>query len=591
MISKTLLENKQDNLFKKHFPFLIILIIFLPVVILLAFFLAFKDRVYPNVYVCSYNLGGQNQTEAQKILKSQAVGNFPQKILLIDNQLKTPLVIKSFYYSEKDTFNNAYNIGRGKSFIKNLSETAKTLKNKKYLKFSLYYDEKEFNDAVEKINEELSQLAINPQLKITSSYGKKELVLEKGKSGQVVDVIKLKSLLIDNLSCPKKEIEIQVPFLMKIPSISDLQAEKTKTKAESFLNKQIKLHFNNQDWIINDEELINFLSFYDGYNQPKIASYATDLAKVINSPPGNPTFNFKNSRVVIFKPAKEGIAVKEADLANILENRLGQIEKTKENQEIEIPVVKISPKITAADTNNLGIKELIGKGSSDYSGSITDRVYNLTLATNRLNGILIPPGEEFSFLKSLGEVNQSTGYRQAYIIKEGKTILGDGGGVCQVSTTLFRAALNSGLPITERHAHAYRVSYYEKDIGPGFDATVFEPSIDLRFINNTGNYILIQSSINKVSQKIYFEIYGTSDGRKVEISPVRVYDRQAPPPDLYQDDPSLPLGKIKQTEHRIWGSKTAFDYKVTRNNKTLEEKTYFSNYRPWQAVYLRGTGR
>jgi vancomycin resistance protein YoaR len=169
--------------------------------------------------------------------------------------------------------------------------------------------------------------------------------------------------------------------------------------------------------------------------------------------------------------------------------------------------------------------------------------------------------------------------------------LGDGGGVCQVSTTLFRAVLNAGLPITERQPHAYRVSYYEQDIGPGFDATVFLPSPDLKFKNNTPSYLLIQTKVDQVNKKLTFDIYGTSDGRKVEISPVRIWDKQPPPPDLYQDDPTLPAGTIKQVEHKSWGAKVAFDYKIVRGEEVLSEKTFYSVYRPWQAVYLRGTGQ
>lgn len=587
MIEKIPKEYKQVSFFKKTLPFWLCLIILLPLSVFSSFLLAFKNRVYPQVFVCDVNLGGKNENEAKKILSSEVAKNFPQKITLVDNITKLPFEIRSLYYAENDTFKKSLQIGRENKLLENLINLISLAKKPSKLSYALYYDQQEFENKLNQIYEELSQAPVNPQIKIIEQTGKNLVILEKGKSGQEVNKNKLKESLVNSLSCPQTEINLQIPFSSKIPSISDELAENTKNRATFFLNKEIKLRLKEQTWTIDDEEMINFLSFYDGFDQQKIAGYVSNLAKVINSPPVNPTFNFENNRVIVFKPAKEGIALKEAEFSLTFEKRLQQIETSQENQEIEIPIIKISPKITTDDSNSLGIKELIGKGSSDFSGSIKDRVYNLTLATTRLNGILVPPGEEFSFLKSLGEISLATGYRQGYVIKEGKTQLGDGGGVCQVSTTVFRAALNAGLPITERHAHAYRVSYYEKDIGPGFDATVAEPSTDLKFVNNTQNYILIQSSIK--DQKNFFEIYGTSDGRKVTISPVRVFDRQPPPPDLYQDDPSLPLGKIKKTEHRIWGSKTTFDYTITRGDEVLEEKTFLSVYKPWQAVYLRGT--
>lgn len=593
MIREIKKENKvvRINTKKTFFLWLIIVFVFLPFATICAFLLAFNNRVYPQISLCGTTLGGKNQTEVKKITQSLIKRNSPVEIVLSDNENKISLEIKSLFYPETETTKKVLDTGRGKNLIGNFSEIIFIFRKRADLPLVFYYDQNELSDKIEEISTNLSQTPQNPEIRIVETSGKKNVILNKGRSGQEVDKKVLERLILEKLSCPKSTITIPIPFILKIPAIPDEIAEKTRERATLFLNKEIKLMFNDRTWEINDEEVINLLSFYGNFDEQKIASFSSSLAKVINAPPENPVFNFENNRVVVFKPAKDGVILKEAEFSQTLEIKLQQVETNQESQIIQIPVIKIPPKITTADSNSLGIKELLGKGSSDYSGSIGERVHNLTLSTSRLNGILVPPKEEFSFLKALGEVNQSTGYKQAYIIKEGKTILGDGGGVCQVSTTLFRAALNSGLLITERHAHAYRVSYYEKDLGPGFDATVFEPSIDLKFINNTPNYILIQSSINKNAQKIIFEIYGTADDRKVTISPVRLYDRQPPPPDLYQDDPTLPLGKIKQTEHRIWGAKAAFDYKVTKEDEVLDEKTFYSNYRPWQAVYLRGTGR
>ena len=151
--------------------------------------------------------------------------------------------------------------------------------------------------------------------------------------------------------------------------------------------------------------------------------------------------------------------------------------------------------------------------------------------------------------------------------------------------------MDAGLPVTERKAHSYRVVYYEKgNFKPGLDATVYAPSTDFRFKNDTTAYILIQTKVEPSQAKLTYEIYGTSDGRVSAISNHRVWDQQPPPEPLYQDDPSLPAGSVKQVDFAAWGSKTAFDYTVTRNGETLTSRTFFSNFRPWQAVYLRGTG-
>ena len=163
------------------------------------------------------------------------------------------------------------------------------------------------------------------------------------------------------------------------------------------------------------------------------------------------------------------------------------------------------------------------------------------------------------------------------------------GGVCQVSTTLFRAALNAGIPIIERTAHAYRVGYYENDSKPGFDATVFAPSPDLKIKNDTPASILIQTEVDQENNLLYFRFYGKKDGRRIEISPVTVYDVVPPLPEIRQDDPTLKKGVTKQVDFPAWGAKAVFNYKVYQGAKTIFEKEFFSSYRPWQAVYLVGT--
>jgi vancomycin resistance protein YoaR len=249
----------------------------------------------------------------------------------------------------------------------------------------------------------------------------------------------------------------------------------------------------------------------------------------------------------------------------------------------------IKPDVTLAQANQYGIKEEIGMGKSDYSHSIPERVHNITLASSKFDGVLILKGKEFSFNDTVGDISSLTGYKPAYIIKNGKTVLGDGGGVCQVSTTIFRAVLNAGLTITERNAHAYRVSYYENDSKPGFDATVFDPTADLKFLNDTQAAILIQTEIDQNNHILNFRLYGEKDGRQSTISSISLYDQIPPPPPIYQDDPTLKRGVVKQIDFAAWGAKASFNYKVVRDGQTIFQKTFYSNYRPWQAVYSVGT--
>ena len=161
--------------------------------------------------------------------------------------------------------------------------------------------------------------------------------------------------------------------------------------------------------------------------------------------------------------------------------------------------------------------------------------------------------------------------------------------MCQVSTTVFRAALNAGLPIIERNAHSYRVSYYEQDSAPGIDATIYSPSVDLRFKNDTPGYILVASEYSKEKTSLIYRIYGKSDGRTVKITEPVVTSRTAPPAPMYEDDPSLPKGKTVQVEHAVYGASVSFERTVERDGKVVSQDKFRSNYRAWGAVYKVGT--
>jgi vancomycin resistance protein YoaR len=327
------------------------------------------------------------------------------------------------------------------------------------------------------------------------------------------------------------------------------------------------------------------------YSQEKLMSALSPLAEKIEDKPVDALFTFANNRVSAFQPSVNGHEIDKEALNNKLISKALTIVSSQKGMVLIIPLqIKIiEPKITTDKANNLGIKELIGQGHSLFFHSIPSRIHNVALGASRVNGVLIAPGEIFSFNKALGDVSAFTGYQQAYVIQNGKTVLGDGGGICQVSTTFFRALLDAGLPIVERHAHAYRVGYYEQDSPPGVDATIFVPSVDLKFKNETGNYILVQSQIDLDNLSLAFYLYGTKDGRQVSMTKPVVSNISPAPPDLYQDDPTLPKGQVKQTDFAAAGANVYFTRQVTKNNEVIISDKFVSNYRPWQAIYLRGT--
>jgi len=327
------------------------------------------------------------------------------------------------------------------------------------------------------------------------------------------------------------------------------------------------------------------------YSNNELEKAVKKFQAAINVDPVDARFTYTNGRVTEFKTAKDGRKVAVNDLTEYMQNKSVPqlLSGNGSTINVPIPIQKIEPEVTSSQANSMGIKERIGIGTSLYHGSIPNRIYNLQLAVTRLNGILIKPGEIFSFNKAVGDVSSLTGYKQAYVIQNGRTVLGDGGGICQVSTTFFRAILNAGMPILERHPHAYRVHYYEEDSKPGIDAAIYTPNVDLQFKNDSGHYILVQAFADTANQQLTFELYGTSDGRVAHVSTPVILSQSPAPEPLYQDDPTLPQGQVKQVDFAAPGANVYFNYTVTKNGKEIISEKFTSNYRPWQAIFLRGT--
>lgn len=311
-------------------------------------------------------------------------------------------------------------------------------------------------------------------------------------------------------------------------SESDIASWVTE-KTELSSNFKYDSEIENSDFCIYNKSLICRLTFpykNQGHiqriyarktNQESILNFIKDLSRKFNKDPENAKLKMEDGRVTVFSLSAQGVRLNEEKSLRIVEEYLSQ-----ENYsgEIELPYEKIDPEISTDSIDNLGIKELIGEGESDFRGSTKNRIFNINVATSRFNGLLIKPGEEFSFVKNLGEVDGEHGYKEELVIKKDKTEPEFGGGICQVSTTAFRAAIYSGLEITARRNHAYPVSYYNPQ---GMDATVYVPKPDLRFINNTPDYILIETRIE--GTKLFFDFFGTNDGRKTEVIGPKILER------------------------------------------------------------------
>jgi vancomycin resistance protein YoaR len=252
---------------------------------------------------------------------------------------------------------------------------------------------------------------------------------------------------------------------------------------------------------------------------------------------------------------------------------------------------------TNATADQLGIHELVSSYTSYFYGSSAARIQNIEIASSRFHGLLVAPGEVFSMANVLGDVSLDNGYAEALIIIGGRTIQGVGGGVCQVSTTLFRTVFFGGYPVVERYPHAYRVGYYEQTASGGYDsslagmdATVFVPMVDFKFTNDTPYWLLMETYVNAKARTLTWKFYSTSDGRKVEWDTTGPRNVVEAPPPLYEENPDLAKGEIKQVDWEAEGADVTVTRTVTRAGEVLFQDTFTTHYMPWRAVYQYGPG-
>lgn len=255
------------------------------------------------------------------------------------------------------------------------------------------------------------------------------------------------------------------------------------------------------------------------YNPSAVYEWTGQIANSVNQPASEPKLKIEGGKVIEFVPPQTG------KILDRYQSTLKIMDSLRQGQNsVELTVNSSEPKNSLGSLNNLGINELIGRGESKFNSSPANRRFNIKKGVEKMTGIIIKPGEVFSFNKYLGPVEASTGFLPELVIKGDQgTIPEFGGGLCQVSSTTFRAAMHAGLPIVERRNHSYAVQYYAPQ---GSDATIYPGAVDLKFTNDTGNSILIWPYF-KDPNYLVFDFYGTYDGRKVKLGNPYSYDKKS----------------------------------------------------------------
>jgi vancomycin resistance protein YoaR len=582
---------------------------------------AYGGKFYPGVVIGGVPVDGKSKEEVLDYFKSRADAFAKNGLTIIFEgsrgmrTVKIPIAISGFssdvsveYFvmaPAEETVEAAFEWGRKGSFWRQVQEKFALISGRDFL-FRTKPNALAINSLLDR---ELGGF-FRPALEAEFAVSSAGVYINQEKTGESVEragVILAIAQRLRNLDSSPLNFEAS-------PEIPEVTAEKLKPflPLAKELAQKTKLIFKYSDkhWKVSGAKLITWLTVKDreiGVDEKKLEKFlAQTVAPLVDDPPKNSRFEIKDGKLVEIVPGKSGNVVDVARTADKVLEIIPDIYRSfvKHNDlflalasvkrpqvkidvptgliDIPVEIIKIEPRITPKTVDEYAIKDLVGMARTNFAGSSADRKKNIATGIAKLSGILIAPGEEFSAVRGIGTTTVEEGFVPEFVIKEDKSIKELGGGLCQVATTLFRTVLAAGLPVTERFNHSYVVSYY----GPGLDATIYDPYIDLKFVNDTDHYLLLQGRVE--GNEAVFELYGRRDGRNSIVSDVQLTDPLPAPETKYVLSPDLPAGTIECSETPRGGVTAEATYTVLyRDGKTHEQK-FKSIYKPWSKICLMG---
>lgn len=564
-------------------------------------------RIYPGVTVSGIEVGGLSSAEAAA--KIDAEITFPKKgtILLQDGTnvwLAKPQEL-GLFLDPGASATAAFKVGRSNGLFNRLETQLFSWLDEKPISPTMVFDQRLAYYYLSQLSSQINKPVIEASLEMQGT----EVIAKPGQVGRVLDVDASLAVLAAQVQTLRDGV---VPLVITETAPGILDASAQADEARKILSQPLTItlpegqNAEGNPWTFDQSTLASMLivqrvsqdqntAYEIEINNDMLISFLTNLAPQLVQYPQNARFIFNDD-------TRQLELIENAVIGRTLnvEKSLQAIQTGIKNGEHQVTLVldTSDPEVTdSATAESLGITELVSAQSSYFYGSSADRVQNIEAAASRFHGLLVPPYSTFSMADALGNISLDNGYAEAIIIVGGQSIKGVGGGVCQVSTTLFRTAFFGGYPIVERHAHAYRVSYYEKVAGnhidsslAGLDATVYVPLVDFKFTNDSASWLLMETYVNPSASSITWKFYSTSDGRTVDWNTTGPINNVDPPEPKYKENPDLSQGEIRQVDWAANGADVSVTRTVTRNGQAYLNDTINTHYQAWQAVYEYGPG-
>ena len=574
---------------------------------LIAFDMNYSGAIYPGISVAGIDLSGMEPAKAASILAQRL--DYPTRGQIVFKEGENLWVAKphevGLFLDAQSSALAAYQTGRNGDAFARLANQFQAWYGGVELSPMLVFDQRTALNYLTSLAGEIDRPVIEASLSVNGV----DVVVRPGQVGRTLDIPSAMTLLDAQLQTMTDGL-IPLAVVETPPAIMDVseQAE----IVHRILSGPLTLRIPNTEegdpgpWTFDPPTLAGMLAiervetadgarYQVGLNSENLRPFLQELAPRLARSPENARFIF-NDDTRQLEVIQHGVIGRALDIDTTIQSINTKVAEGE--HELDLTISYTSPEVGSdATAEDFGIRELVSSHTSYFYGSSAARIQNIQIASSRFHGVMVPPGATFSMADVLGDVSLDNGYAEALIIYGDRTIQGVGGGVCQVSTTLFRTAFFGGFPITERHSHAYRVGYYEQTASGGYnsnlaglDATVFVPVVDFKFTNDTSHWLLMETYVNPSARTLTWKFYSTSDGRTVDWQSTGPRNIVKPPDPLYEENKELRQGEIKQVEWEADGADVTVTRTVLRDGQTVFTDNFYTHYLPWRAVYHYGPG-
>ncbi len=568
------------------------------VMLLIAWQVVLQDRVVPGVTVGGVDLSGMTEVEAASALNEEFAPLADILHILRDGERTWQARASELglRIATEDMLGQAFAVGHEGDALDDILAQSDAWFSGEQQPLQLLFDE---NIAFDYLRALASQIDRDRQDASLSIAGD-EVQVRAGAIGRKLIIPATLQRVTATLRSPLDAGEIELVVEESMPRLWNV--EEAALQAGAALSGPVQLFATDRDggplgpWTITPEQIRSLLGVslrdddpgkrYDvSINAEAFAEFLRSLAPglIIIPVDGRFEFNPQTGELVPLSPSRGGRELNIEKTIEQLENAIFTRHSRLLPMIFDYSLPRYHEGVSAAA---LGIKDLVAEATTYYWGSWQNRRTNIAVGAGKLNGIIIAPGEEFALNHYLGEITPEAGFVDGAVIFGGRTVTGIGGGICQVSTTVFRAAFSGGFAITERNSHGYRVGYYEYvGAGPGLDAAIWQPTSDFRFLNNTPFHLLIESEFMGAKDALQFRFYSTRHWRTVVEPPIIRDIVEAPPPGFVENR-SLAAGQARQVDYAadgadVWVYRNIYD----RAGSLVKRDQAFTHYSPWQAVF------